>query len=221
MMVIVDNIFMKTIDLTHHLREDMPVYPGTEKPVFLNGCTIESDGFAEKKITMFTHTGTHMDSPSHLIKGASCLDEFPIDKFTGRACLLDFSQESKSEIDLRDVQKLEPTLEHCDFLLIRTGWDRYWGTDQYFSGFPCLTDCAALWLSKVPLKGLGVDAISVDPVETGEFAVHRRLLNKQFIIIENLTGLGELPEYGFSFSAFPLKITSADGSPVRAVATLE
>ncbi|MBB6481564.1 cyclase family protein [Spirochaeta isovalerica] len=212
---------MKLIDLTHTLSEDMPVYPGTEKPVFLKGNTIEEDGFAEKKITMFSHTGTHMDAPAHLMAGRPSLDDFPIDKFSGRACLFDFSGQDSKTIDIADLTVIEPVLEHCDFLLIRTGWDRFWGTEQYFSDFPVLTEQAALWLSKVPLKGIGIDAISVDPVETTDFTVHRKLLNKNFVIIENLTNLDRLPEYGFSFSAYPLKIQSADGSPVRAVAAVE
>ncbi|MBN2657638.1 MAG: cyclase family protein [Spirochaetales bacterium] len=212
---------MTFIDLTHTLSEDMPVYPGTEEPVFLAGNTIEKDGFAEKKITMFSHTGTHMDAPAHLLEGRAALDDFPVDKFSGRACLFDFSGKSRPAIEIADLTGIEPLLEHCDFLLIRTGWDRYWGTEKYFRDFPVLTEQAALWLSKVPLKGLGIDAISVDPVETTDFVVHRKLLHKNFVIVENLTNLDRLPEYGFTFSAFPLKIRSADGSPVRAVAAVE
>jgi len=212
---------MTYIDLTHKMSGDMPVYPGTEKPLFLTGNTLEKDGFAEKKITMFSHTGTHMDAPSHLMEGRPSLDDFDIDKFTGRACLLDFSRKNEKIIDIGDFTSIEPVLEHCEYLLIRTGWDRYWGTEQYFRDFPVLSERAALWLTKVPLKGVGIDAISVDPLETTDFTVHKKLLNKHFVIVENLTNLDRLPEYGFTFSAFPLRITSADGSPVRAVAAVE
>lgn len=204
--------------MTHSLNENMPVYPGTEQPVFLKGNSIEKDGFAEKKITMFSHTGTHIDAPAHLMEGHPTLDAFSIDKFTGRACLFDWSLSNSKTIDIADLTRMEPILEHCDFLLIYTGWDSYWGSEQYFRDFPVLSERAALWLSKIPLKGIGLDAISVDPVDTVDFKVHKKLLNKDFVIIENLTNLDKLPEYGFSFSAFPLKITSADGSPVRAVA---
>lgn len=66
------------IDLTHPIASNMPVYPGTEPPVLITGCTIDESGFLEKKITLYSHTGTHVDAPAHLIKGAKTLDRLPI-----------------------------------------------------------------------------------------------------------------------------------------------
>jgi kynurenine formamidase len=43
------------------------------------------------------------------------------------------------------------------------------------------------------------------------------VLEKHLLIIENLTNLGELPDF-FVFVALPLKIRAGSGSPVRAVA---
>ena len=57
---------MKVIDLTHVIEGSMPVYPGTEPPVFTSANTYEKDGFKETKISMLTHTGTHIDPPAHL-----------------------------------------------------------------------------------------------------------------------------------------------------------
>lgn len=50
---------MKVIDLTHTIKEDMPVYPGTEAPKFLPANSYEKDGYKETVLQMFTHTGTH------------------------------------------------------------------------------------------------------------------------------------------------------------------
>ena len=60
---------MKVIDLTHTIRADMPVYPGTEPPKFEPANSYEKDGFQETLLSMFTHTGTHMDPPAHLFAG--------------------------------------------------------------------------------------------------------------------------------------------------------
>ena len=61
---------MTVIDLTHAITPDMPVYPGTEKPVFTPANSYEKDGFKETKISFFTHTGTHMGcaqkGPAHV-----------------------------------------------------------------------------------------------------------------------------------------------------------
>ena len=51
---------MRVLDLTHTIAENMPVYPGTETPIFAGANTYEKDGFKETKLTMYTHTGTHL-----------------------------------------------------------------------------------------------------------------------------------------------------------------
>ena len=68
---------MKVIDLTHTIREDMPVYPGTETPRLETANTYEKDFFKETKMTMYTHTGTHVDPPAHIFAGRTTLDQFP------------------------------------------------------------------------------------------------------------------------------------------------
>ena len=76
---------MKIIDLTHTLEEEMPVFPGTEKPKLENACTLNKDGFREKLLTMYSHTGTHMDAPAHMLENGLCLDELDVDHFFGNA----------------------------------------------------------------------------------------------------------------------------------------
>lgn len=66
---------MKVIDLTHVIESTMPVYPGTEPPTFEPANTYEKDGFKETRISMFTHTGTHMDPPAHLFRDRTALED--------------------------------------------------------------------------------------------------------------------------------------------------
>jgi kynurenine formamidase len=212
---------MTPIDLTHPISNDMPVYPGTEPPVIVTGCTVAEDGFFEKKITMYSHTGTHIDAPAHLLEDGKTLDAFPVDQYFGPALVLDVSEDDSGIIGL---DKLEPHLHDIagvDFLLIRTGWDRYWGTERYFASYPVLSIEAAETLTGLGLKGIGFDAISPDPTDSTELPVHRVLMNAELIIIENLTGLERLPADPFLFSCLPLAFEDADGSPVRAVAYLD
>jgi kynurenine formamidase len=208
---------MKILDLTHPINPHMPVYPGTEQPIITTGCSIDEVGFLEKKITFFSHTGTHIDSPAHLIKGHSTLDMFPIDHFYGPGLLLNFTNFSGSI----GVEKLEPyrdQIAKVDFLLLYTGWSKYWGSEKYFSGYPVLSIEAAEWLSDFNLKGFGIDTLSADTAETEDYPVHKFLLQKNIIIIENLAHIEELDGSQFDFSCFPLSFEDADGSPVRAVA---
>lgn len=59
---------MRVIDLTHTIKEDMPVYPGTDTPKFIPANSYKKDGFKETLVQMYTHTGTHIDPPAHLLR---------------------------------------------------------------------------------------------------------------------------------------------------------
>jgi len=83
-----------------------------------------------------------------------------------------------------------------------------------------LSTDAAEWLAERNLKGVGFDAISVDPVGSTAFTNHFVFFRAGMICIENLTGLAPLAGQRFLFSCLPLKLAEADGSPVRAVAIL-
>jgi kynurenine formamidase len=211
---------MKLIDLSHTISPEMPVYPGTEPPVFITECTIEDTGFLENKITLYSHTGTHIDAPAHLIKDAKTLNMLPITHFYGNAFLLNLAQTKNRTISIDDLYTHQKTIEAAEFLLIHTGWSRYWGSDKYFSDYPILSLEAADWLCGFGLKGIGFDTISADIEDTQDFPVHKAFLQQDTIIIENLTHLDKLPCDHVIFSCFPLKINEADGSPVRAVAIM-
>lgn len=210
---------MKIIDLTHAITPAMPVYPGTEPPQFQTGTTIEQDGFRELKFTLFLHTGTHIDAPSHLEQNGMSLDQMPVDRFFGRGMVIQVAP-GQTAIRLAAIRGYEQKLQGIQFVLFHTGWSARWGTPEYFRNFPTLDLEAATWLAEFPLHAVGTDAISVDAMDTSDFPVHRALIGKNMFIIENLAQLECLVEKHFYFSCFPLKIENADGSPVRATALI-
>ena len=212
---------MKILDLSHNISPDMPVYPGTEPPVISNEYGIEDDGFYERKITLYSHTGTHMDAPAHIIQGSETLDEFTTESFFGKAFVLELTQLKKQLIDVADLKSHQDTLKNLEFLLLHTGWSRFWGTKKYFKDYPVLSGEAAQWLKTFHLKGIGLDTISADRADSKDFPIHKVFLKNHTLIIENLTNLDTIPSKTFLFSCFPLKFANADGSPVRAVAIIE
>ena len=132
---------MKVIDLTHTIRADMPVYPGTEPPILAPANTYEQDGFKETRLTLFTHTGTHADPPAHLFPGRTTLDQFPAEQFIGKALVIDCRDLGPGEaITLDRLGRYGGLAEQADFLLFHLGWDRFWGTNDYFGDYPCLDD---------------------------------------------------------------------------------
>lgn len=214
---------MKVIDLTHPITPDMPVYPGTEKPVFTPANSYEKDGFKETKISMFTHTGTHMDPPAHLYAGRTTLDQFPIDQFIGRALVIDVRHLKEGEkITLKEIEKYGFLPEKADFLLFNLGWDKKWGTDAYFGDYPCVDDEVLSYIMNGSFKGIGFDVIGLDPISDVNLIRHNRLFKEKDIVnIENLKNLDLCGNDLFNFSCFPLNISDSDGSPIRAVAWFE
>lgn len=201
-------------ELTHTIQNDMPVYPGTEQPRLTTACTIEQCGYRETLLHMYSHTGTHMDAPAHMLSAGATLDSYGPEKFAGTAVVIDCR--GQREITLPLLRQYD--LAGVDFVLFCTGWDKKWGTEDYFRGFPCLTAEAAAWLAAQPLKGVGEDTISLDPCDSADFPNHMALLGADFVNTENLTGLEPLLGRRFTFVTLPLKFEHADGCSCRAIA---
>ena len=214
---------MKVIDLTHTIRPDMPVYPGTEQPKFIPANSYEKDGFREMLLQMYTHTGTHMDPPAHLYPGKKTLDQFPADQFIGKALIIDCRELKTGEaITMAHIRKYGEKPEQADFLLFNLGWDKFWGTDAYFGDYPCVDDEVLDYIMKGSYKGIGFDVIGLDPISDIALVRHNKLFAAcDMVNIENLKNLHLCGSDLFWFSCFPLKLENADGSPIRAVAWFE
>jgi arylformamidase len=212
---------MRVIDLSHEISEGMPVYPGTEGPRLERANTIERDGFAEKLITMYSHTGTHMDAPGHIVAGAPTLDRLEVGRFVGRAAIADASGFAGGLLPASFIESIAESLRGLDYLVLRSGWSRLWGGPGYFTGFPVLSEDAARLVCGLGLKGIGLDSISADAVGAVGLPVHRILLGAGLVIVENLANLEAVGARAFTFSCLPLKLPDCDGSPVRAVALID
>lgn len=211
---------MKVIDLTHLIKEDMPVYPGTEPPRLDPANSYEKDGFKETRLSMFSHTGTHMDPPAHLFPHRTTLDQFPPEQFIGKAVVIDCSDLHEGEpITMTQIRRVGENADRADFLLFYLGWDQRWGSESYFGDYPCLDEEVMDYVLNGDFKGIGFDVIGLDPIADVNLTRHKKLFaEKEIVNIENLCNLELCGPGLFWFSCFPLKIEDCDGSPIRAVA---
>ena len=113
---------MKVIDLTHTIKEGMPVFPGTEPPKLDPASTFEKDGFRETLLTMYSHTGTHMDAPAHIFQDGTTLDKIDVINFIGKAALIDCTsivENEEIEYDLieRDQRVDKDSIEKARMVL--------------------------------------------------------------------------------------------------------
>lgn len=209
---------MPVIDLTHTVRESMPVYPGTEPPRLTPVALWETDHYKETLLSMYSHTGTHMDAPAHIFPSGRTLDQFPPEQFLGSALVIDCrSLKAGEPITMAQLHPYGNLAEQADFLLFNTGWDTFWGTDAYFGDYPCVDDGLLNFIIAGQYKGIGFDTISLDPV--GIIPRHRKLFgSRDMVILENLKDLHLCSGGLIHLSCCPLKTENSDGAPVRAIA---
>jgi len=207
------------VDLTQTIEPSMPMFPIDPQPIIYPWTTIEAHGFATNALFMVEHTGTHIDAPSHFIKNKASIDKIDLERFHGRARILnltDFGE--RGLIRSRGIKNAEHgnKIAKNEIVLIRTDWDRNWRSKKYASLNPGLSADAAQDLVKKRVKMVGIDTPNIDC--DSKFPVHNMLLGAEIPIIENLANLRKVPQNTFEFAAMPLKIERGTGSPVRAIA---
>ena len=206
---------MTVIDLSQPFAGDMPVYPGGPQPCFTPAAALEKDGFRETRLRFDSHNGTHVDAPAHLLAGGRALGDYPLQAFMGPGAVLDGRLGEEGLCDAAQAA----VRQGAQFLLLRTGQDAYWGRPEYFSPWPVPSEAAMACLTGLDIRGIGIDALSVDGIGGG-LPGHRLAFARGLLLFENLRGLDRLPPAGFVFCALPIHLPCADGAPVRAAAIL-
>ena len=127
-----------------------------------------------------------------------------------------------AEAKMKEVNEAGEEVESADFLLFNTGWDKFWGAEEYFGNYPRIDDEVLDFILLGKYKGIGFDVMGIDPISDVSLHRHKKLFkNKEIINIENLANLDQCGGGLFNFSCFPLKLENADGAPTRAVAWWE
>ncbi len=212
---------MRVIDLSHPIAAGMPAYPGDPQVEVRPLADPAARGYATLHVGLTTHSGTHMDAPAHMIAGGAALDQLPLSRCLGPGLMLDVRHAAGRALQPEDIAPALADAPAGGFLLLRTGWDEFWGYAEYFTGHPHLSAAAAAALARSPLAGLGLDCPSPDAADSVAWPAHKTLLAAGKTLVENLRGLHALPERGFLFLALPLPLAGADGAPCRAAALLE
>lgn len=203
---------MKYIDLTVVLNEQTPTYEGDPQTKVVPGAKVATDLYADSYLSVYTHTGTHVDAPSHMVENGKTLDQFPVDHFVGRGRLIDATDK---QITLAKVQAA--AIGQGDIVLFWTGMSDQYKGSAYYHDYPTIPEDVAHYLVAQKVKMVGVDMCSVD----GEpFKVHKILLPGDVLIIENLTNLKALQGKDFTVFALPINV-QVDGAPARVIAQID
>ena len=201
---------MKFVDLSHPISNDMSTYPTDPDVCIVREKEISSDRSLLHRFTMGTHTGTHLDVPSHIIPLGKTLNDFTLSNFTGIAI----------KVDENSYDKLDNIDEKYDGIIYDTGWYKYFNNPEIFYGSnrPVIPQFIIEKSITLSVKFFGCDLPSVDCSGSKDKPVHHALLNQDIIVYESLTNLQQISVLTpFEFYGFPLSFVGLDGSPVRAV----
>lgn len=212
------------VDLTLTISESLPSFPGSPAPQFLDWADLGRDGYNLEMVFMSTHSGTHIDAPSHFAKDGMTVDQIPVGRLTCDATLVRLPSGQGRLITREDIESFErkngPIPEH-GAVVFHTGWQRNIRRRDYFTGNPGLSESAARYLVSKKAGIVGTDSPSIDAGTDKRFTVHRILSRNDILIVENLANLRLIKKPRFSLTVLPLRLKGASGSPVRATATCQ
>ncbi|WP_164217419.1 arylformamidase [Virgibacillus sp. YIM 98842] len=201
----------KWIDISQPLTNDMAVFPGDTPFQFSLTYTKEQIGSANiGQMSASLHTGTHIDAPFHYDSDGKTVDELDLDRYIGRAAVLDVSHTDVITADV--LRKSEVNL--APRVLLKTALPN--NPNHFPDKMPVLHENIAEFLKLNSVVLLGVDTPSVDPADSKHLETHHALYKQDINILENIM-LDHVQQGEYELIALPLAIQGGDGSPVRAV----
>jgi arylformamidase len=216
----------KLIDLSHTVEHGMVTYKGLPAPIICDYLSREASRaryaagteFQIGKIEMVANTGTYLDSPFHRYPHGHDLSELSLESLADLDCVVVRVTDRRH----RAIGRLPIDLASLrgKTLLVQTGWDAHWRSDQYFERHPHLTGSLAEQLVLAGVILVGIDSFNIDSTDDGTRPVHSALLGAGIPIVEHMCGLDAVPERGARFFAIPVKVKGMGTFPVRAFVKL-
>lgn len=205
------------------------------------GLLLRGEGPAGERLSIGTHSVTHLDAPYHYnstVQGrpSETIDELPLEWFFAPGVVVDaLGREDGDAVTTeqmrRGIEAAGHELRPLDIVLVHTGSDRHYGERDYMHHGPGVTPEATRWLWEQGVRVMGIDAWGWDaPLrlqaeiarERGAqgivWAAHQ--VDLPYSQIERLTNLAALPKTGFTVACFPLRIARASAAPARVVAII-
>jgi kynurenine formamidase len=191
--------------------------------------------FQSTVLTVSCHAYTHVDAPVHFLPGNRDIAAMPVDQWIGEAAVVDLTHLGENaEVTAAELDRRAGHVGAGDIALLRTDWparvsvesERFWKDAPYTGRSACE------WLVARGVKAVGYDyppdfairTMIFSPntaVTRSECTTHDVFFPEGITVIEYLTNLGAIGAPRCRFIALPLRVTGADGSPVRAIALVD
>ncbi len=225
----------RVIDLSQPLNKDSqlhPFFPTVQVLRHLQHGDAKGDekSFDAQIIITSNHAATHVDALGHFDPdpNAAKIDQMPLDTFCGDAVCIDVREyPAEHEVTVAEMEAAIAAsgqeIRHGDILLFCTDhYNKTAGTPAFLNGFSGVAAECVYWMKDKGVKIFGVETISPDLVYlTGAYTNHRACADVGITHFENLNNLKEVVNQRFQFFGFPLRLSPATGSPIRAVGIVE
>jgi arylformamidase len=217
----------RLIDLSHVITDGMTTYPGLPAPQMTPHLTREQSResyepgteFAIDRVSMVGNTGTYLDSPFHRYPDGIDLAGLPLSSVADLpAVVVHTAGRVERGVGVGALAAMDV---RGAAVLLHTGGDAGWGTDDYAVDAPFLTAEGATWLVDHGVALVGIDAINIDDISgRRDRPAHSLLLAANIPVVEHLTGLDQVPPLGARFTAAAPRFASFGTFPVRAFAVV-
>ena len=205
---------VKYYDLSANISEELVTFPGDPQFKSEDINSLEKGSkFHLSEIHLGNHTGTHIDFPSHVVKGGKTRNDFPIESLIGHGLIVEVPN-NESSITKGFIKK-QSILEN-DFVFFKTSNSKLSKNGKFTNNYVYIEPEAAEELLKTGVKIVGIDYISVDKYESEDLPVHKSLLSNDVLIIEGLE-LNNIPIGRCKIYIMPMKINKMDGLPARVI----
>lgn len=214
MLSLKEGLKLRIIDVSIPISNNMVYFPGDPKPQISRVYSIESGDVANvSKLILSSHTGTHIDAPSHFIKDGKTVDQIPLEYLIGEVKVFEVYEDNKITREFLESKNIE----YGDRIFFKTKNSQYLKrSSEFYEKYVYLTLEAAEFLIEREVKVVGIDYLSIEEFASNDFAVHKSLLSNGVVVIEGLD-LSQVCEGKYRYAALPLKLKDCDGAPARVI----
>ncbi|MBE0577393.1 MAG: cyclase family protein [Desulfuromonadales bacterium] len=204
----------KIIDISLPLIEELPVWPGSPKFELVQVSRLGFDGCNETRLSLGSHTGTHIDAPRHFVENGATVDQLSLEVLVGEAYVVECTATREISAEILERLTLPSKVER---LLFKTGNSDLWSLGQkaFFEDFAALTLDGAEWLVQKGVTLVGIDYLSIQRFHDSN-ATHEVLLGAGVVVLEGLN-LAGVTQGLYDLTCLPLYVVGAEGAPARAI----
>ncbi len=170
------------------------------------------------EVKLWSHVGTHMESPFHYIKDGGDVSAIPLKRVVGEGILVDFSDKKvKEAITAVELEQRGKNIRAEDIVFIRTNLSHNYRTPQSHDR-PYFTLEAIQWLVDRKISCLGVDCSGIEKRDEPKQPDHELLFKNGIPLIEHLAHLDEITQERFFVVAVPWRVHGLEAGPVSVIA---